>query len=207
MVNSFGANLRRIREEQGLTQEGLATKLETSKQVISRYENDHRSPKVSVVAEYAKKLGVSLSRLTGTIERDIYSFPNIHPISTQRFKVLGSIACGEPTYAEEELESYIELNTNIQADFILRAKGDSMIGLRINDGDIVFIREQPQVEQGEVAAVCIGDEATLKRFYQYGNIVLLQSANPSYEDIEVNLDEVTDFRILGKAIAFQSDVR
>lgn len=75
-----------------------------------------------------------------------------------KFPLLGNIACGEPIFANEERELYVEAGANIQADFCLRAKGDSMIGARIYDGDIVFIKQQPMVEDGEIAAVLIEDE-------------------------------------------------
>lgn len=94
-------------------------------------------------------------------------FDNIIPISTKRFPLLGDIACGKPIMANEEKELYVEAGTNIHADFCLKAKGDSMIGARIYDGDIVFIRKQEMVNNGEIAAVIIDDEATLKRVNYY----------------------------------------
>lgn len=101
------------------------------------------------------------------------------------------------------------LKTDIRADFCLRACGDSMINARIYDGDIVFIREQPMVEKGEIAAVIINDEATLKRVYYYPeqNKIILNPENPAYEPFVYVGEELNSIRILGKAIAFQSDVR
>ena len=122
--------------------------------------------------------------------------------------MLGDIACGEPIYASEDRESYIMAGTDINADFCLRAKGDSMIGARILDGDIVFIKKAPTVNNGEIAAVIIGDEATLKRIYYYpqkGKLIL-QAENPKYEPLVYIGEELNEIRILGKAVAFQSDV-
>lgn len=140
---------------------------------------------------------------------DFYKFDNILPISTQKIPFLGSVACGQPIYAEEDKESYIVLGTNIKADFCLRAQGDSMVDARIHDGDIVYVRQQEAVDNGEIAVVLIGDEATLKRVYYYPDKqkLLLQPANPKYEPFIYVGDELDQIRILGKAVAFQSDVR
>ncbi|MCI8911076.1 MAG: helix-turn-helix domain-containing protein [Clostridia bacterium] len=140
---------------------------------------------------------------------DLYKYDNILPITTQKIPFLGSVACGQPIYAEEDKESYIVLGTNIKADFCLRAQGDSMIDARIHDGDIVYVRKQEAVDNGEVAVVLIGDEATLKRVYYYPDKqkLLLQPANPKYEPFIYVGDELDQIRILGKAVAFQSDVK
>ncbi len=140
---------------------------------------------------------------------DLYKYDNILPITTQKIPFLGSVACGQPIYAEEDKESYIVLGTNIKADFCLRAQGDSMIGARIHDGDIVYVRKQEAVDNGEIAVVLIGDEATLKRVYYYPDKqkLLLQPANPKYEPFIYVGDELDQIRILGKAVAFQSDVK
>ena len=122
---------------------------------------------------------------------------------------IGTVTCGEPILAVEEYES----NNEIPASwfgrgelFILRAKGDSMINARIFDGDIVFIQEQPDVENGEIAAVIIEDEATLKRVYKYGNSIELRAENPIYKPINYNGFELERIKILGKAVAFQSNI-
>ncbi len=111
-------------------------------------------------------------------------------------------------YADEDRESYIMAGTDIQADFCLKCKGDSMINARINDGDIVFIRQQNMVNNGEIAAVIIDNEATLKRFYYYkeANLVILKAENPKFKDLEYKDERLNEIRIIGKAVAFQSDV-
>ena len=140
---------------------------------------------------------------------DLFSqFDNISPIQTQRLPLLGEIACGEPIFCDEDRESYVEVGTNIQADFCLKAKGDSMINARICDGDIVFIRQQPMVENGDIAAVVIDNEATLKRVYydkENGKLVL-QAENPKYKPLMYVGEELNHIRILGKAIAFESNL-
>ena len=134
---------------------------------------------------------------------------NLFRIETKKFPLLGNIACGEPIMANEEVDLYVEAGANIQADFCLKAKGDSMIGARIYDGDIVFIRKQPMVEDGEIAAVIIDDEATLKRIYydQEAGVLQLFAENPQYKTMRFSGEELDHIRIIGKAVAFQSDIK
>lgn len=133
---------------------------------------------------------------------------NVFPITRKRFPLLGEIACGQPIYAAEDRESYIISGTDIGADFCLRARGDSMTGARILSGDIVFIKAMPVVENGAIAAVIIDDEATLKRVYFYPDKqkLVLSAENPKYEPIVLLGEELNAVRILGRAVAFQSDV-
>lgn len=104
-------------------------------------------------------------------------------------------------------EACVEAGANIRADFCLRVKGDSMINARICDGDIVFIKKQPDVNDGEIAAVLIGNEATLKRVYKKKNEIILVAENPAYKPLVYKNEELNEIRILGKAIAFQSDIK
>lgn len=133
---------------------------------------------------------------------------NLYKIDKIKLPLLGTVACGEPIYADEDRESYIMVGTDMKADFCLKCQGDSMINARIYDGDIVFVRKQDIVNNGEIAVVIIDDEATLKRFYYYKeqNLVILKPENPKYEDIVLSGDKLNEVKVLGKAIAFQSDV-
>lgn len=209
-MSIFGDKLRRLREENGLSQEELGAKLGTSRQVISRYETSQRSPKISVVVRLAAALGVPLDYFNeeNSVAHAIKNADSILQIETYKLPLLGDIACGKPIYADEDFESYIEVSTDISADFALRAKGDSMTGARIYDGDIVFVRQQPTVDSGDIAVVIIDDEATLKRVYwlRDGSIEL-RAENPSYPPIHVGGEnEYRSIHILGKAIAFQGDI-
>ncbi|MDE6474755.1 MAG: helix-turn-helix domain-containing protein [Clostridia bacterium] len=156
-----------------------------------------------------KIIQLNQNQLTPKCGIDLFSIDNIYPISTQKIPFLGSVACGEPIYAEEDKESYIQLGTNVNADFCLRANGDSMVGARIHDGDLVFVRKQEMVDNGEIAVVLIGDEATLKRLFYYpeSQKLVLQAENPKYAPFVYVGEELDQIRILGKAVAFQSDVR
>lgn len=203
---SFGAKLKEYRTIHGISQEDLAKRLNTTKQVISRYENEQRSPKLSIAVEYSEKLGIPLDILVDDKKGlDISSIPGINPLPKMVKKPrLGTIACGEPILAVENIEDYDDVPNDIKCDFTLICKGDSMINARINDGDIVYIRKQEQVDNGEIAAVLIDNEATLKRVYVYSNKVVLQPENPKYEPFVYVGEEMNEIRIIGKAVGFTS---
>lgn len=213
---SLHDDIKQRRIELGLTMADVAQSVGVSEATISRWESgDIANMKRDKIVSLAKALHVSPSFIMGWDEpetEDIVSsnkYNNVFPIKTHKIPLLGNIACGEPIFASEDKESYVLAGTDIRADFCLRACGDSMINARIYDGDIVFIREQPMVEKGEIAAVIINDEATLKRVYYYPeqNKIILNPENPAYEPFVYVGEELNSIRILGKAIAFQSDVR
>ena len=195
-----------------MTLEDLGNKIGVSRQTIQRYESgvitNIPSDKIELLAKYLNTTPSYLMGWENSNSTLIETYENIYPIELKRFPLLGEIACGEPRFASEDRESYIEASTDIQADFCLKAKGDSMINARIQDGDIVFIREQPSVYNGEIAAVVIDDEATLKRVFYYPekDLFILKAENPKYDDLVYSKSELDNIRILGKAIAFQSDV-
>ena len=194
-------NLKKFRKMKKMTLEELAQRLGTSKQTIHRYENGIISNiPHEKVRELARALDIAPSQLLGWENDEA-------PISVKRIPIIGEIACGKPIYATEEYESYA-FSDVIGADFCLRAKGDSMIGARIFDGDIVFIRSQESVDNGEIAAVIIDDEATLKRVYYYpteGKLIL-SPENPKYAPMVYVADELSTIKIIGKAVAFQSTI-
>lgn len=212
---TFSEKLKHYRITHDLTQEELARKLGTSKQVISRYENGQRSPKLSIAMQYAEKLGLSEQYLMNDkaelpLDNNRLFLTNVLPIpSMRKYPVLGKIACGAPIMAVENFEEYIDAPFDINADFVLQCQGDSMIEARIYDGDYVFVRHQREVENGEIAAVQIGDEVTLKRFYFYADsgMVILRPENRSYAEMTYKKDQLEAIRILGKAVKFLSDVK
>ena len=118
-------------------------------------------------------------------------------ILKKKIPLLGTIAAGEPILAEQNIEDYVDIERAVQADFCLRVKGSSMINAGIQDGDIVFIRKQPDVEDGEIAAVLIDEEATLKRVFKFKGEVQLRAENPKFKPINLNGDK--NVLILGKA--------
>ena len=202
-------NLQRLRKQCGLTLEEVAEKIGTSKQTIHRYENGVISNvPADKVEALARVFGTSPSELMGWQAEEL-PYGNLMPVRTKKLPILGRIACGKPIYAEEEHESYIVSDAVADADFCLRAVGDSMIGARIYDGDIVFIRSQESVDNGEIAAVVIDDEATLKRVYFYPEKqkLILSPENPHYEPLVFLGGELDHIKIIGKAVAFQSVIR
>lgn len=157
----------------------------------------------------AKAIGTSAAYLMGWEDSPDAKFPaNIIPMPEMRkIPLLGNIACGAPILAEDHIEEYIDIPKHIPADFALTCKGDSMINARIFDGDTVYIRQQEEVENGEIAAVLIDTEATLKRVQLYEDHISLEPENPQYRPIVLWGEEMNTVRILGKAVAFTSAIR
>lgn len=183
--------------------------IKMNKSDLSQYVSGLVEPGQEKLFVLGKALNVNEAWLMGydvPIERT-ENISNILPIKTKKVPLLGEIAAGKPKYTEEQFQYYIDAEENINADFCIKVRGDSMINARIFDGDIVFIREQPDVEDGEIAAVLIDDEATLKRVYKMPGRIQLRPENPSYEPINITEEEGKKVKILGKAIAFQSKVR
>lgn len=209
--------LRYIIDSRGLKQVEILEKckpfcdkygIRLAKNDLSQYVSGKVEPKQDKLSILSLALDISEAWLAG------YDVPmmrdnSIIPIGIQKLPLLGEIACGKPKFASEFIECYVEAGTNIKADFCLKANGDSMINARIYDGDIVFIRSQSSVENGAIAVVLIDDEATLKRYFYYPeqNKLVLQAENSKYEPLVYIGKELENVRVLGKAIAFQSDIR
>lgn len=216
-MSTIGSRIRNRREELGLSQDELGKRLGyKSSSSINKIELDQRNLTQSKIKAIAEALETTPAYIMGWDEPDqkldkenLKFFDNLFPIETKKFPLIGNIACGKPILADEQFEAYIEAGANIKADFCLRAKGDSMIGARIYDGDIVFIRKQEMVDDGEIAAVLIDDEATLKRVYydQESNVIQLFAENPQYKTMRFAGEELDHIRILGKAVALQTDIK
>lgn len=215
-------NIKHRRKELGMTQTDLAKKLGyTDKSMISKIENGSIDLPQSKIISFAEVLNISPSDLMGWEEPspanklDYSKISNIMPLPYKEGRtvpLIGSIACGTPILADENIEKEIQLPEDISADFCLRCKGDSMINARIYDGDIVFIRKQPMVENGEIAAVLIDEmadvsEATLKRVYIYEDKIMLIAENPAYPPMVYSNEDMNSVRIAGKAVAFLSRVK
>ena len=215
-------NIKHRRKELGMTQTDLAKKLGyTDKSMISKIENGSIDLPQSKIISFAEVLNISPSDLMGWEEPsqanklDYSKISNIMPLPYKEGRtvpLIGSIACGVPILADENIEKEVMLPEDISADFCLRCKGDSMINARIYDGDIVFIRKQPMVENGEIAAVLIDEmadvsEATLKRVYIYKDKIMLIAENPAYPPMVYSNEDMNSVRIMGKAVAFLSRVK
>ena len=207
------------RLELGLTLDEVAQKIGVAASTFQRYESGEiknmrrdKVKKIADVLELSPSYLMGWSEQSDTTEFDSSQYDNIIPLKKDYLKkipLVGDIACGEPILANEEYESLVVIDGSINADFCLRSKGDSMVNARILDGDIVFIHKQDAVENGEIAAVIIDNEATLKRvnYKPEKNMLILKAENPKYDDFVYIGEELETIKILGKAIAFQSNIK
>lgn len=196
--SKIGVRLKTSREQNDLTIKDVATRIGLSTSTISRYENgiveNVSLPTMQMLADLYK---VNVLWLLGKSE-DKHE-RTINKQSTISVPLVGTIAAGTPILAEENIERYFNIDSSIKADFCLRIKGDSMINEGIHNNDIVFIHQQPILENGEIGAVIIDGEATLKRFYKTDTGIVLQPANEKYAPIIV--DENSNLIIAGKLSA------
>lgn len=205
-MSEMSEKIKARREELHMTLEEVGNIVGVGKSTVRKWETGQiENMRRDKIAALAMALNVSPGYLMGWEELPDTPFPsNVTPLpKMEQIPLVGRIACGIPITAEENIEDYIDLPGHIKADFALSCKGDSMIRAGIQDGDIVYIREQPEVENGQIAAVMIdGDEATLKRFYRSGDTVTLVAENPSVSPFVFSESEINRLRVIGLAIAF-----
>ncbi|WP_419544580.1 LexA family protein [Negativibacillus massiliensis] len=197
-----GERIRQLRIEKDMTQEMLGEKIGVKKAAIYKYENGLVvNLKRDIIEKLANVLEVSPSYLMGL--DDIKDVPQgFQPVpSMKKIPRVGRIACGTPILAEENVEEYDSVPEHWKADFTLVCVGDSMAP-KIQDGDLVAIKQQETVENGQIAAVLIDNEATLKRVYVYPDKLILRPENPNYEPIVIMNGESSNIRIEGRAVGF-----
>ena len=201
---------RRI--ELGLTVEELAHKMGyKDKSSISKIENGKADIPQSKIAAFADALETTTAYLMGWEEKPQ---PAPRPIpkgfepmpKMKKIPLVGSIACGTPILAQQNIDGHVDAPEDIRCDFALRCKGDSMIGAGIHDGDAVYIHIQPEVENGEIAAVRIGEEATLKHVYLHENFIELRPENPAFSSIILSREDMNAVVIEGKAVGLCRDI-
>ena len=209
-------NIRNLRIARCMTQEERAEKMGyKSKSTIAKIESGINDIPQSKIKAFADALSVSISDLLDidTVPTDTRPLPsNVLPMPKMVKKpLLGTIACGTPILAVENIEENVDVPEGIQCDFVLRCKGDSMVDARIFDGDLVYLRQQEEVENGQIAAILIDDgcesEATLKRVYLEADRITLVPENRRYQPFVYVREEMNRVRIIGKAVAFTSTVR
>lgn len=215
----LGDLIREYRETHDLSQRQFADCCGLSNGYISMLErgvNPNTQKPITPTIPQLKKLATGMGMTVSEMIEKVDDMPveltgaatNIIPFpEMSKIPLIGAIACGAPILAEEHIEGHVDLPGHIRADFALTCKGDSMINARIFDGDIVYIRQQETVENGEIAAVLIDGEATLKRVRLYDDHISLEPENPQYRPIVLWGEEMNTARILGKAVAFTSTVR
>lgn len=190
-MQKFGDRIKRIRTERKMSQEEFARLLGTSKQVISRYETNQRTPKITVANKYADVLGVSLNWLLGEDDITKSRNPDVIPV-TGMIPIVGVIHAGEPIFAEENVEGYLPTMVKDPENyFYLRVHGDSMINAGIIDGSLVLIHRQPIADNGQIVACRVnGDEVTLKRLKQVKkDTVVLMPENSDYQPVIVKCSD------------------
>lgn len=205
---TVGDRIRQVRQEQDVTQQELADYIGVSKQAVYKYENNIvTNIPTDKVDAIAKRLKVSPAFLMGWEEQPEPKKPPIPPgfepmPKMKKIPLIGSIACGEPITAEQNIEKMVDVPENIRCDFSLTCHGDSMVDAGIHDKDVVYIRIQPEVENGEIAAVRIDGEATLKRVYYNPGTLTLMPANPAYAPMIYAGPQLEEVHIEGKAVGW-----
>ncbi len=204
---SFGSQLKKARKSLGMTQKQLADLIHAKHNSISNWENDQNMPDPDTIAAICGVLHISPNYLIteNTIPEGFQPMPDMYSIPLLDSK----IACGEPILCDSNIAGQVQVPIFIKADLALICQGYSMTGDRIMDGDMVCIHRQPVVEDGEIAAVRIRDESTLKHVYynKEHNELRLKASNPAYPDqvyIDSDLDEI---EIIGRAVAFVSKIQ
>ena len=206
-----GERMKQCRKEIGFSAEKVAERLGVSPATIYRYEKgDIEKVPVDSLAELAKILQTTPAYLMGWEEQPTPKPTSPTPIppgfipmpKMKKVPLIGAIACGDPITALQNREGDVDVPEDVRCDFALKCHGDSMVGAGIHDGDVVYIHIQPEVENGEIAAVRIGDEATLKRVYLHMDYVELRPENPAFESIIRRKEDMNDVHIEGKAVGY-----
>ena len=212
--SDFASRLSQALEARGMKAADLSKKTKVAEGTISCYINGRYEAKQNRVQVFAEALDVNPAWLMGydvpmEAERS-QPAPAPRPIpkgfepmpKMKKIPLVGSIACGTPILAQQNIDGHVDAPEDIRCDFALRCKGDSMIGAGIHDGDAVYIHIQPEVENGEIAAVRIGEEATLKRVYYDGTTLTLMPYNNAYAPMVYTGPELNDVQIEGKAVGW-----
>lgn len=210
---TFSERLKSLRQEKGWSQQRLADELKLSKSSVNMYERGEREPGFETMEAIADLFNVDMNYLYGRTDIKIAD-PIVRPTCStipsgfipmpkmRKVPLIGSIACGEPITAIQNREGEIDAPEDMRCDFALRCKGDSMIGAGIHNGDAVYIHIQPEVENGEIAAVRIGDEASLKRVYYSGDTLTLMPANDAYAPLVYTGPQLEEVQIEGRVMGW-----
>lgn len=200
MRETTGQIILRVRKARQWTQDDLAERIGTSKQVISRYERDERSPKIGDAAKIADALGITLSQLYGQEPILPSGLQKMSAVSLHHIPMIGEVAAGVPIIADQVHSVYID--SPCKADYALTVKGDSMVPTYL-DGDIIYIHEQPTLDyDGQVAVIILEDCATVKHVWRRQDGVMLTSDNQEYAPMFFAYSEMNSIRILGKVCGF-----
>ena len=200
----FRRNLNHYMHLRGIDQSDIVERLGITASTVSDWVNGKKYPRVDAMQRLSDVLGVRMAQLTDDIKdaeaQNLFAaYPNVRPIKRQRIPLLGEIAAGRPIYAEQDYEAYVDADESLHADFALKIRGDSM-SPKILNGDVVFIRSQPDVRDGQIAAVVVDDDATLKCVYHLQNGLQLVSFNPEYPPMLYTQENSDVIVVLGLAV-------
>lgn len=206
---SIAENIKRIRTEHGLSQAELGKIAGVSDKAVSTWELGIKTPRMGAVEKMANYFGIAKSAIVDDVQSTSATSavpPGFQPMpEMDMVPLVGRIACGTPITAEQNVERIVCVPSKWRSTFTLTCKGDSMEP-RIHDGDLVAIRKQPEVENGEIAAVRIGEEATLKHVYLHENFIELRPENPAFNSIILSREDMNTVVIEGKAVGLCRDI-
>lgn len=202
--------LKELRKERKISQQKLADHLDVARSTVAMWEVGPNQPDSEMLLRIADYFDVTVDYLLERPEetRSSENIPGFFAVKKKKFPVLGKVACGEPIFADEDRETWITASGDIDADFCLVAHGDSMTGAHIEDGDIVFIKQADVVENGYIAVVLIGDEATIK-YIDYRpetSTLILTPANPAFRTQVYQGPELETIRVIGMAVTLQKSL-
>lgn len=199
--------LKELRKERKISQQKLADHLDVARSTVAMWEVGPNQPDSEMLLRIADYFDVTIDYLLGRSD-DSEVLSGFYPVKKKKFPVLGKVACGEPIFADEDRETWITASADIDADFCLVAQGDSMTGAHIEDGDIVFIKQMDVVENGYIAVVLIGDEATIK-YIDYRpetSTLILTPANPAFRTQVYQGPDLETIRVIGMAVTLQKSL-
>ena len=203
---SIAENIKKIRLEHELSQADLGKIAGVSDKAVSTWELGIKTPRMGAVEKMANYFGIPKSAILDDTQPEPKKPtipPGFEPMpKMKKIPLIGSIACGTPILAEQNIEKLVDVPENIRCDFSLTCHGDSMVDAGIHDKDVVYIRIQPEVENGEIAAVHIDGEATLKRVYYSPGALTLMPANPTYAPMIYTGPQLEEVHIEGKAVGW-----
>lgn len=198
----FRQNLKYYMNARGIDQAYIVNKLGLTASTISDWVNGKKYPRVDAMQRLADLLGVTIADLTDDQNARTPLPAGLSPVRVRRIPIIGHVAAGVPIMAEREYEEYEDDTYGIACDYVLRVEGDSMEP-RILDGDVVYVRQQPDVDDGQIAVVGVDDSVTLKVVYHMPRGLQLVSLNPKYKPMIYTRDNTDYLAIIGKAVAFK----
>ena len=201
----IGSKIKAARKAAHMGQAELGEAIGIGKSSISEWESGKRSPDIDKVKDIAKVLNVTPAYLMGWDEPSPASRPlpaGLLPVVKRRIPIIGHVAAGVPIMAEREYEEYEDDTYGLSCDYVLRVEGDSMEP-RVLDGDVVYVRQQPDVDDGQIAVVGVDDSVTLKVVYHLPNGLQLVSLNPKYKPMIYTQSNTDYLAVIGLAVAYK----